>query len=100
MIIPAIEPANPDIAEALRGRGDRAFGLVEQRLSDAPYFAGDEFTTADIIMAFPLTTMRLFVPRDISAYPNLKAYLAKIVERTAFKRALKVGDPGLKPVID
>src|SRR3546814_2714768 len=40
MIIPAIEPANPDIAEALRGRGDRAFGLVEQRLSDAPYFAG------------------------------------------------------------
>src|SRR3546814_7167227 len=100
MIIPAIEPANPDIAEALRGRGDRAFGLVEQRLSDAPYFAGDEFTTADIIMAFPLTTMRLFVPRDISAYPNLKAYLAKIVERPAFKRALKVGDPGLKPVID
>src|SRR3546814_8476316 len=66
------------------------------RLSDAPYFAGDEFTTADIIMAFPLTTMRLFVPRDISAYPNLKAYLAKIVERPAFKRALKVGDPGLK----
>src|SRR3546814_17783753 len=43
------------------------------RLSDAPYFAGDEFTTADIIMAFPLTTMRLFVPRDISAYPNLRS---------------------------
>src|SRR3546814_18645084 len=70
--------------------------LFRSRLSDAPYFAGDEFTTADIIMAFPLTTMRLFVPRDISAYPNLKAYLAKIVERPAFKRALKVGDPGLK----
>lgn len=100
MIIPAIEPATPDIAAALRGRGNRAFGLVEQRLSDAPYFAGDEFTAADIIMRFPLTTMRLFVPREIAAYPKLKAYLAKIVGRPAFKRALAVGDPGLKPVID
>jgi glutathione S-transferase len=100
MIIPAIEPAKPDIAEALRGRGNRAFGLVEQRLSDAPYFAGNEFTAADIIMAFPLTTMRLFVPREIAAYPKLKAYLAKIAERPAFKRALAVGDPGLRPVID
>lgn len=100
MIIPAIEPANPDIAQALRGRGDRAFDLVEQRLSRSPYFAGDEFTAADIIMAFPLTTMRLFVPREISAYANLKAYLAKIARRPAFKRALEVGDPGFKPVID
>lgn len=100
MIIPAIEPANPDIAQALRGRGDRAFDLVEQRLSRAPYFAGDEFTAADIIMAFPLTTMRLFVTREISAYSNLKAYLAKIARRPAFKRAFEFGDPGFAPVID
>jgi len=43
---------------------------------------------------------RLYPREIIDAYPNLKAYLAKIVERPAFKRALEIGDPGLKPLID
>lgn len=89
-----------EAAPGIVSRGDRAFNVVEQRLSEAPYFAGDEFTAADIIMQFPLTTMRMFVPRDISPYPNLKRYLARIVERPAFKRALAAGDPGLTPKID
>jgi glutathione S-transferase len=100
LVLPAIEPANPDVARRLRQRGDRAFGLVEQRLSEASYFAGETFSAADIIMLFPLTTMRLFVPREIADLPHLKAYLARITDRTAYKRALEVGDPGFQPKID
>ncbi len=78
-------------------RGKRAFEMIEKRLGEAPYFAGDAFTAADIIMLFPLTTMRLFSPRDISGFPNLLAYLQRIGQRPAFQRAMNKADPGLPP---
>ncbi len=84
-----------DLTKALRSRGDKAFAMVEDRLGKAPYFAGSEFTAADIIMLFPLTTMRMFVPRDISGMPNLLAYLKRIGERPAYRRAMEKGDPGM-----
>ena len=43
---------------------------------------------------FPLTTMRLFAPRDIAGYPNIAAYLQRIGGRDAFKRAMAKADPG------
>jgi len=45
--------------------------MMEERLGAAPYFAGDEFTAADIMMLFPLTTMRAFAPRDLGGFPNI-----------------------------
>ena len=84
-----------DFATVLRSRGDRAFAMVEQRLAEAPYFAGDEFTAADIMMLFPLTTMRLFAPRDLTPFPNIRAYLQRIGARPAFLRAMAKADPDL-----
>jgi len=84
-------------AKALSARGEIAFNLVEQRLGKANYFAGNEFTAADIIMFFPLTTMRVFVPRDLSSYPNLRAYLQRVGARPAYQRAMAKADPDLPP---
>ncbi|MFC4595842.1 glutathione S-transferase family protein [Sphingobium tyrosinilyticum] len=78
-------------------RADRAFAMVEARLGESPYFAGPDFTLADVMMHFPLTTMRLFVPRDISALPNLRAYLARVAARPAYIRAMAKADPGFTP---
>lgn len=84
-----------EISRALRARGDRAYALVDERLGAVAYFAGAEFTAADIIMLFPLTTMRLFAPRDISPYPNIRAYLQRIAARPAYQRAMQKADPDL-----
>jgi glutathione S-transferase len=62
-------------------------------------FAGADFTAADIIMLFPLTTMRVFAPRDISGNPNVLAYLQRIGARPAYRRAMQKGDPTLKPLL-
>jgi glutathione S-transferase len=43
------------IVELLLQRIDRAFDLVEKGLGTVDYFAGSEFTVADILMIFPLT---------------------------------------------
>jgi glutathione S-transferase len=87
-------------AQMLRARGDRAYGLVETRLGRAEYFAGREFTAADIIMLFPLTTMRVFAPRDMASYPNIRAYLKRIAARPAYQRAMAKADPGFTPPME
>lgn len=85
------------VLQSLLARKDCAFALIEKRLSEVPYFAGDEFTAADIIMLFPLTTMRAFCATDLANFPNLRAYLRDIGERPAYKRAMAKGDPGMAP---
>lgn len=87
------------IADALLARYDRAYAMTEARLAEADYFAGAQFTAADIIMLFPLTTMRMFVPRDLSPYPAIRAYLTRIGERPAFRRAMEKADPGMAPLL-
>lgn len=70
--------ARNELISGLRDRTDRAYALVESRLGQAPYFAGEQFTAADIIMFFPLSTMRAFVRRDLSASPHTRRYLKRI----------------------
>jgi glutathione S-transferase len=84
----------------LRERSANGFALTEARLGEAPYFAGRAFTAADIMMLFPLTTMRQFAPRDLGPYPNIRAYLKRIGERPAYLRAMAKGDPGMTPMLE
>jgi glutathione S-transferase len=93
-----LERGNP-VMRMLKDRSDRAFALVERRLGDVPYFAGDEFTAADIMMLFPLSTMRTFAQRDLSPLPHIRAYLKRIGERPAYRRAMTKGDPGMSPML-
>jgi glutathione S-transferase len=93
-----LEDGNPVMA-MIKDRSERAFGLVEGRLGDVPYFAGNEFTAADIMMLFPLSTRRVFARRDLSTFPNIRAYLKRIGERPAYQRAMTKGDPGMSPML-
>jgi glutathione S-transferase len=79
--------------------GELGYAMIEQRLGAAAYFAGRNFTAADIIMLFPLTTMRVFSPRDLSAFPNIRAYLKPIGARPAFRRAMTKSDPDFTPLL-
>jgi glutathione S-transferase len=92
-------PGDNVVLEALKARADLAFALVEKRLSEMPYLAGSEFTAADIIMGFPLTTMRAFIPRDLGPLPNVRTYLKRIGERPGYQRAMAAGDPAMTPIL-
>jgi glutathione S-transferase len=92
--------ANKQASQGFTGRLELAYRLSEERLGNVPYFAGPEFTAADIMMVFPLTTMRTATGRSLSALPNLRAYLKRIGERPAFQRAMKKGDPEMKPALE
>lgn len=80
-------------------RRDLVLGLVEKRLGQTSYLAGNTFSAADIVTVFSLTTMRLFLPLDLSPYPNILAYLQRIGARDGYRRAMQKGDPDMQPML-
>ncbi len=91
-----IDPDDETVRD-IRDRFVRGYPMAEQRLGAAPFFAGSDFTAADIIMMFPLSTMRLFTPFDLANFPNIRAYLQRIGARPAFKRAMAKIEPDPAP---
>jgi len=85
--------------DGLSRRLDVAYDLLEKQLGETAYLAGADFTAADIIMLFPLTTMRIFLPKDLSPYPNILHYLERISDRQAYQRAMSKADPKMKPLL-
>ena len=68
-------------------------GFVDAELAKVPYFAGADFTAADVMMAFPLTTMRRFLDYDIAPYANIAAYVKRIEARPAYRKAMALAGP-------
>jgi len=92
--------ADHPVLAATGERVQRVLALLEERLGQVPYLAGHEFTAADVMSLFSLSTMRLFQPLDLSAYPNILGYMQRLAERPAYRRALAKGDPGMVPKLD
>ena len=90
--------ANP-AAVFVNDRSRRGWAMVEQRLGEAPFFGGRNLTTADIMMVYCLTTSRAFRNLSIDEFPNLRAYLQRIGERPAYKRAMEKAEPGMAPML-
>lgn len=100
MLTRANLPMEHPVRASAQGRLDRLMSLIEARLGEATYLAGSEFTAADIMSVFSLTTMRLFQPVDLEPYPSIRAYLQRIGERPAYRRAMAKGDPDLTPMLN
>lgn len=88
-------PADNPVLVSARTRLDRVLRQLDDRLDRSPWLAGDEFTAAEVMTVFSLTTMRYFMPVDLSPYPHILDYLRRIGERTAYQQAMRKGDPGM-----
>ncbi len=71
---------------------ERLFAFVERHLGEHPWFAGAEFTAADIQMSYPVES-GLTRARLKDGHPNIDAWLAKIRARPAYQTALDKGGP-------
>lgn len=100
----------PDVAYIYVGGSKRVLDFAEDALGAQPYFAGPDFTAADIMMHFPLRLAGLAVTHDpdlraifsdtrqgLADYPRINAFLDRIVERPAFRRAMKTTMPAGPP---
>ncbi|MEH2473093.1 glutathione S-transferase [Nitrobacteraceae bacterium AZCC 2161] len=64
----------------------------EGELSKSEWFAGNEFTAADIQMSFPLEAASARAGLE-QGHPKATAFLARIHARPAYQRALEKGGP-------
>jgi len=74
----------------------RLYGVMDKRLAESPYFAG-EYGIADMAI-FPWTRSYERQGVDIAAYPNVKRWFDIINGRPAVQRALQVLAERRKPV--
>lgn len=93
-------PPDHPVRTAAWDRLNKVLALIDARLAEHDYLAGSDFTAADIMSVFSLTTMRVFQPVDLSGYPHVLAYLQRIGARPAYQRAMVKGDPDLTPMLN
>lgn len=67
----------------------RLYNVMDKRLADNRYLAGDEYTIADMA-SFPWIRSYEKQGQDINEFPNLKRWFDEIAERPAVVRGLAV----------
>ena len=89
-----------EVPEFVTGRIAKAWALAEARLGETEFFGGSQITTADVMMGFNLTTSRMFGGTSLDPFPKIAAYLQRIGQRPAYRRAMEKCEPGMAPKLD
>ncbi len=83
---------NPNTPEATKQNAlvvlSRRFAYVNGRLADGPWLMGSRYTVADAYL-FTVLGWSAIHNVDISPWPHLTAYLAKVAERSAVQEAMR-----------
>jgi glutathione S-transferase len=77
-------PAAPAIAEGIR----EMLAWMDAELAARPYFAGRDFSAADVMMTLPVR-MAAGSGR-LEGLPNLRGFLDRVTSRDAYRRAMQV----------
>ncbi len=84
------------VSARIRERLKQMLAFVDSELAEGPWFAGAEFSAADVMMVFPFTTMRHFLDYDLAPYPHIGAYLKRIEARPAYRKAMARAGPAAR----
>jgi GST-like protein len=79
----------PYAIDRYTNEGKRLYGVVDRRLSQVKYLAGDEYTIADIIN-LPWLLLSANQGIDIAEYPHVARWLAELKARPAVARGLAI----------
>ena len=86
---PLFDPSLVDATrQSLLARLPQRYALIEQRLAGKEYLFGSQFTIADAYL-FVVSSWAPYVKADLSAFPNLQAFLKRVAARPAVQAALK-----------
>ena len=86
---PLWNPATPDaVKAATKERLATRFAMLDEALAKQPFLTGDTFTIADAYL-FTVVNWTNFHGIDISSFPNLQAFQARVASRPAVQQALE-----------
>ena len=81
-------PLDVKARDDARFRLDIAVGYIDDTLAHSPYLVGEQFTTADIGIYWALFIARFLKAIDFNEMRNVAAYMARIDQRPAVKKAM------------
>jgi glutathione S-transferase len=81
--------AGGPILPRVHGEIENHFGFLDAQLAHNDYFAGREFTAADIQLSFVIQAARMLYGLD--KFPRLAAFLERVQARPAYQRAIERG---------
>ena len=76
----------PYAIERYTNETKRLFGVLDKRLADRPFLAGDEYTIADMA-TYPWTAPYSLLSQEIDDFPHVERWLDAIAGRPATQRA-------------
>ena len=83
-------PGSSEYAERrFRTEADRLYGVMNDRLQDSPYLAGDEYTIADIA-TWPWVSRYEWQEIDFADFPHVRRWYVEIASRPAVQRGYHV----------
>ena len=83
-------PGKSEYAERrFRTEADRLYGVMNDRLANSPYLAGDEYTIADMA-AWPWISRYEWQEIDFAEFPNVRRWYVDIASRPAVQRGYHV----------
>jgi glutathione S-transferase len=87
------EASASPVTARMRDRMNQLLAFVDREIAEGPWFAGEAFTAADVMMVFPFTTLRYFLDYDLEPYASIRAYLARVEARPAYRKAMALAGP-------
>jgi glutathione S-transferase len=89
LYVSRLKEAGSPLHPRIDGEIANHLGYVDSALKGREFFIGEALTGADIQMSFVGEMAKIF--DRLAPYPNLGAWLARMHDRPAFKRAIEIG---------
>ena len=85
------DPPNPTALERYVKETARLYGVLDKRLADRPFVAGEHYSIADMA-SYPWIVPHERQQQDLNDFPNLKRWFETIAARPATARAYAVAE--------
>jgi len=87
---------NPDVSDYAKtrytGEAQRLYGVLNKRLGDSGYLAGDEYSIADVA-TFPWVARHPWQNVDLNDFPNVRRWYTEIAGRPAVQKGVLITNP-------
>lgn len=84
------------IGKIAQRRSDGLFQQMDHHLATNAYLAGDEFTLADLMSGFAVTSLPVVSGQSLDGLKNVQLYAQKLTQRLAWKKAMAIAGPQAK----
>ena len=89
----------PYAVERYTNEAARLYGVMDRRLSEAEYFAGETYSIVDMAI-YPWVASHERQGQRMEDFPNLKRWYEGVGSRPAVRRAMEVGEELRRPIED